>query len=519
LSRALEAVDQTKRLVRTLFASGGTLSQRAARGGFWAFFSYGGGRLLGVIRSIILARLLLPDDFGLMGLAEVATGFLAVMTEMGVAPTLIHKQDANGDVLHTAWIISVLRGILLCIITFLAASPTAAFFGTPALTPILQVMAFMFIASGLNNTGLILLKKELEFRTLAYFDLAVNASSLIVATIAAVILRNTWALVLGALSQALVILIGSYIIHPFRPRPKWHSGAAKDVLNFGKYIFGAGIVNYFLTQGDDALVGKILGTAQLGFYGMAYKLSNMPTTSITHVIGRVAFPAYAKLQNDIPALRQAYLRILKITSLLAVPMAGGLFALAPELVQLLYGQNWLPMIPSFMVLCAYGLERAVNASVGALFNAKGKPQIPFYLVIFKLILLALMIYPLTVRYGILGTSVASALVAVIISMNAMPLVARALECKISMVLRPLVGPFAATGMMVSSLLLLKLSGWFNPNFFSLMTLVIVGVLVYALSLYMIDRPSIQEIKQLITLQLKPTEVPVQQTSKASDCIE
>lgn len=508
-------IAQIKKLARNLNSSDGTLSQRAVRGGFWVFSSYGGGKLLGFIRSVILARLLLPSDFGLMGLAAVATGFLTVITEVGTGQALIHKQDDSDDMLNTAWTLTLLRSTTLCALTFLTAGPVAALFETPALAPILRVMSFLFVISGLENIGLILLKKELDFRTLAYFDFASNVLSLVAVIIAALILRNAWALVLGSLFQALIALVGSYVIHPFRPRLTWRPQTVRVLLNYGKYIFGGGIVRYFLTQGDDALVGKVLGTAQLGFYGMAYNVSNMPATSITHIIARVAFPAYAKLQNDIPSLRHAYLRMLKFIGLLAVPVSGGLLAVAPELVHVLYGEKWLPMIPSFMILCIYGLERAINASVGPLFQATGRPQVVFYLNLFKLILLALIIYPFTIRYGIMGTSIASTLVAIIISMNATFSVAKTLQCSISSVLKPLFGPFAATGIMISSLFLVKLSGRFGANLFSLMALVIIGVLVYILSLYALDRSTVYEIKELIRLQFKSTEAPVQQISEAS----
>jgi len=510
-----ESIALTKKLISYLQANDGTLRQRVIRGGFWVFISYGGDKFLNVVRSVILARLLSPDDFGLIGLAAVATGFMAVMTEVGIGQAVIHRQETTDDVLSTAWTISLLRSALLSAATFLAAGPVAVWFETPTLAPIMRVMALTFIIGGFGNIGVIVLKKELDFRTLAYFSFIATILNLVIVIIAAIIFRNAWALVLGSLSQELIMLIGSYIIHPFRPRPRWRSHIAKDLLGYGKYIFSGGIVNYFLTQGDDALVGKILGIYQLGFYRMAYNVSNMPATSITHVIGRVALPAYAKLQDNIPALQQAYLRTLKITSLLAVPVSGGLFVLAPDVVLVFYGEKWLPMVPSFMVLCIYGLERAVNASVGPLFQAKGKPQIVFYLTLIKLILLALLIYPLTIRYGILGASVASSLVAILISMNAMPLVAKTLKCTVSILLKTIAGSFAATGLMVAILFLLKSFGWFKPNIPSLMALVIIGVLSYIIGLYIFDRAAIREIKQLITLQFQTTKVSVQQVGEAN----
>jgi O-antigen/teichoic acid export membrane protein len=189
-------------------------------------------------------------------------------------------------------------------------------------------------------------------------------------------------------------------------------------------------------------------------------------------------------------------------------MAGGMMVLAPEIVRVVFGEPWIPMTSSFIVLGVYGLERAVNSSIAPLLKAKGKPNILFYLTLLKLILLAAIIYPLTIRYGILGTSIASSIVAVVISLNALRPVARALSCPITKVVQPLAGPFMATSIMASILLSLKFLGWNGNNLLGLLGLVVVGLFVYLLSLYFIDRMTMVEIRQVILMQLKMTEAKV-----------
>ncbi len=225
---------------------------------------------------------------------------------------------------------------------------------------------------------------------------------------------------------------------------------------------------------------------------MAYGLSNMPATSITHVIGQVALPAYSKKKDDIAGLRAAFFQIVKLTSMLAIPLAGGLLVLANEIILVLYGAKWLPIVPSFMVLTIYGLERGINASVGPLFNATGQPKILLRLTLIKLGLLAVIIYPLTIWYGFLGTSIASTLVAVLVSLNVLRPVANTLHTRRREYLKLLVGPFAATGVMVSVLALAKLAlykilNWQAINLYSLSLLVFGGIMVFIVSLYLLDR--------------------------------
>jgi O-antigen/teichoic acid export membrane protein len=489
------------KLLGGLFADGGTLRQRTLRGGIWVFASHGGARLLGIVQSVILARLLLPADFGLMSLAFVSTGLLDVLTEIGIAPALIHRQDCSGEMLDTAWLLAVLRGAVLCLVTVALAEPLAIFFGNGQLVPILQAIGLIYIISSVNSAGVILLQRDLEFRRLAYFRLASSAASLAGSVLAALVLKSVWALVVGAFVQAFVVLVGSYLIHPYRPRFRWDPAAARVILSYGKYILGGAIVSYLLTQGDNAVVGKFLGATALGYYNMAYNLSNLPATSITFVIGQVAFPAYAKLQNDTAALKEAYFKILKLTCLLALPMAAGLFAIGQELVLVLYGEKWLPMVPPFLVLCVYGLERAVNASIAPIFNAQGKPRVPFYLTLVKLAILAVVIYPLTTQYGILGTSVAQAIAAVAIALNALPVVARTLQCPVAALLRLLAGPFAAAGLMVMVLVGGKALLGLAPSILSLLAMVLVGAMTYFFGLWLFDRGALRQLTALVAVQL------------------
>lgn len=492
--------EQIPRTVQSLFTTGGTLGQRVARGGGWAFFSFGSLQVLGLIRSIILARLLAPSDFGLMSLVWMAIAALGVFAEMGLGPALIQREDVSRDVLNTAWVIQILRGTVLCAVALVASPYIAAFFQAPLLEPILKVIAFTMLIAGFNSVGLILLQKDLDFRRLAYFKLITVTSSVVVTVMAAFILRSVWALVIGELAQAIVWLIASFIVCPFRPKIYLDRRLAGELLGYGKHILGAGVVNYLLTQGDDALVGKVLGTAPLGFYGLAYRLSNMPATGITHIISQVTFPAYSEIQDDPEALKRAYLKTLKFTAMLSVPLAGGLFALAPEIVSVFYGEKWLPMVPSLMVLCLFGLERSIGATVGPLFLGIGKPQLVLYVTLVKLCVMALVIYPLTLHYGIFGTSLAVTLSAVAVQMVVMPTAAKLIQCRLSTLLRTLLHPFCGAGIMIAMLFSLKAILALPVSLYSLLSLTFIGSLTYFCYIWMADRDWIREATSVVTLR-------------------
>jgi lipopolysaccharide exporter len=488
--------------LKNLIDNTGSLSQRAIRSGVWIYLSFGVEKLFGFLSSIILARLLLPADFGVAGMAIVATGLIAVFTEVGIQQAVIYKQDDSQSFLNTAWWLSCLRGLMMFMVTLLTAGWAAYFFKTPAVKPVIIIMGFIYILNGMNSVGLIILQRDLEFKKFSILKILSGVTGVLVGIITALLIRNYWAIIYSSLAQAVVTLIGSFLIHPFRPGRQISRPSLRFMFGYGKFLFGGSIINYLLTQGDDALVGRMLGSGNLGYYQMAYSLSNMPVSSITHVIWQVAMPVYTKKKDDIAGLREVFFQFVKITSVLAIPLAGGMLVLAQNIISVIYGEKWLPIVPSFMVLIFYGLERALNASTAPLFNAIGQPKIPFQLTAIKLILLAIIIYPLTIKYGYFGTSVASSFVSLVIFLNVLRPISRALETKGREYLKLFVTPLFATGIMISVLAILKylqssILNWHINDFFLLFLLIIIGVLVYFTCFYWLDRQTVHRLLNII----------------------
>ncbi len=165
-------------------------------------------------------------------------------------------------------------------------------------------------------------------------------------------------------------------------------------------------IGFLVVQGDDIFVGKMLGVTALGFYQMAYLISNLPATEITHVISQVTFPAYSKMQYDLQRLRAAYLDTLQLTAFVSIPIAGGIFILAPEFTEIFLGAKWMPMVPAMQVLVLAGLVRSIQATTGPIFLAVNRPEIEPRWQTVRLLVLIILIYPLSINWGILGTSIA-----------------------------------------------------------------------------------------------------------------
>jgi O-antigen/teichoic acid export membrane protein len=197
----------------------------------------------------------------------------------------------------------------------------------------------------------------------------------------------------------------SYILHSYRPRIRLDKGEFKELFGFGRWVLGSSILIFLLTQGDDIFVGKMLGVTALGFYQMAYLISNLPATEITHVISQVTFPAYSKMQDDIPQLREAYLRVLQVTAFLSFPIAGLIFVLAPDFTKIFLGEKWMPMVPALQIFCILGAIRSIVATMGPVFYSTKKPKIGTQLSLMQLAIMVSLIYPLTMKWGIAGAAI------------------------------------------------------------------------------------------------------------------
>ena len=382
------------------------LRSRVVRGGIWVFALRITDRLFQLIRIIILARILAPADFGLFGIALLAMSALETLSQTGCGAALIQKKEDTKPYLDTAWTVQALRGIVLALIAFVIAPYVAAFFDAPEAKPVLQVVGLSMLFQGCTNIGVLYFQKELEFQKQFVYMFSGTLADISVAITAAFLLRNVWALAIGLLAGNFIRMVVSYFIHPYRPRLGFNPQQFKELFGFGKWIFASTILLFLLSQGDHVLVGKVLGLTALGFYQLAYRLSNMPATEITSVISLVTFPAYSKLQDNLPRLGNAYLKILQLAAFLSIPLAAGIFILAPEFTRIFLGEKWMSMVPAMQALCIFGVIRSVNGTMGSFFQGIGKPYVNTVASSIQLVLLAIIILPLAMRWYILGVAIA-----------------------------------------------------------------------------------------------------------------
>ena len=404
-------------------------------------------RVFGIVKIVVIARLLSPEQFGLFGVGVLAVTICETFTQSGFEGALIQKKEDVKDYLDTAWTIQIFRGMALFFLLFLLSPVVASFFKAPEVSLLVRVIAVSQLLIGFRNIGVIYFAKELDFGRQFVFQFVPSCVDLVVSMVLLLTLKNVWALVIGLLVKHALTTAWSFVIHDYRPRLKLDWSKAGDLFRFGKWALGSGVLYFLLTQGDDVLVGKVLGASVLGLYLMAYKISNIPTTEITNVISYVTFPAFSKLQHDPVKLRNAYLQVLKVILFTTFPLALLLFLLAENFTVLVLGQQWRSMVPAMRILCAVGLIGSFGATIRPLFYGVGKPGIHTKLSFFQLVVLGCIIYPLTRHMGLVGAAFSVLLAMTLTQLAASVIVVRQLEVEYSDLIRLFVFPSAGAAVM------------------------------------------------------------------------
>jgi lipopolysaccharide exporter len=400
--------DTIKETVQFLNRTDGTLGRKTVRSAVWVAVSNAGLALVSIIRTVILARLLVPEVFGLFSICLLVQRGVEIFTETGLGAALVHRQDRVIEARHTVFTMMVIRGFVVSAIVIILAPFVAAYYEQPVLGPCIQVIAAGFILVGFTNTNTELHRRELNFKSLTYLAQATAVVSLIVTVALAYFIRSIWALVIGQFLTVLAGVILSYLMIEGRPKFHWDRGLARELLSYGKFITGVAIFGFIAQEIDNAVVGKMLGMESLGFYVIAYKLASLPATHFSRVTARMMFPVCSKLQNDLPAMRNMFFKVVEFVGHLAIPVAVGMALMAPEIIQTLYGERWLAAVPALRVLCIYGGVMALG-SWGFVFNALGKPHINFYLNVGRAVGISALIYPLTKQFGLTGAAWAVAI--------------------------------------------------------------------------------------------------------------
>lgn len=368
----------------------------------WMTALRAGTRGLAVVKIAILARILLPSQFGNYGIALLVLGFLEVLTETGINVFLIQEKDETKAYLDSAWVVSIIRGILISLVILASIPAVIFFFHTPQIRLLLYLVAGVAFVRGFINPMEVTFQKTLQFRKeflfqgLLYFVDALVAVSVGFAT------RSEAAMIIASLASATLEVVLSFIIFKDRPRLAFDKEKFFKVVNRGKWITGAGVFSYAFQNIDNVVVGKFLGTTSLGFYQQAYSISTLPVSEVGQIFNKVTFPVYVRLSEEKVRLKNAFVKTAGVIFLLVLIFGLIIFLFSKPLILIFLGSKWLAIEPVLKVLAIFGILKSLLNFSYSVFLALKMQKIVMLSEFFGILGMGVAIYPMVMRFGILG---------------------------------------------------------------------------------------------------------------------
>jgi lipopolysaccharide exporter len=330
-------------------------------------------RLIGLVSTLILARLLTPEDFGIIAMASLAVALADVLLDFGVNVALIQNRDATQAHYDTAWTLRLLQTSAATMILVLSAPLAAAYFQDARVQTVLQVLPFSLMLAGFENIGIVTFQKHMRFGAEFRFLFLRRMAGFLTTILLAWLLRSYWALVIGTLVGRTVGVGLSYWLHPMRPRFSFEK--FREIFSVSQWMLVRSIGIYLHQNLHKILVGRWTQATTMGAYSLADQISGMPSGELLAPLNRVLFPAFAAAKDDLPQLRRIFLLAQSVQTLVAIPAAAGLALIAYDIVLLLLGEKWLIAVPFIEILALVNIVQALTTSGGYVLIVLGKIRI------------------------------------------------------------------------------------------------------------------------------------------------
>lgn len=406
---------------------------------------------VGLISTLILARLLTPADFGLVAMATAVVALTELMGAFGFDTALIQRQDAKRAHYDTAWTFNVIFGMAVALTLLVLAEPASEFYREPRLGGILPVLAVGALIAGFDNIGTVAFRKELNFRSEFRLLFLKRIASFIVTIGLATAFRSYWALVAGIVTGKLVGVLISYMLHPYRPR--FDLSARQDLMHFSKWLFFTNLIQLLHGRSTDFILGRTIGSHGLGIYNVAAEIAALPATELIAPLNRAVYPAYTRLATHLEDLKRRFQEVFGLIALIAIPVSLGIVCVAEPAVRLVLGPQWMEAVPLIRIIALSGLVSALQSNMYLVILALGKPKINTLLGSVLLVITLPTIVMASLHYGIVGAAWAHFAVSALFGFTGISLVfSRLTQVKVRSLLNKLVRPTLAATVMASTLL-------------------------------------------------------------------
>ncbi len=359
-----------------------SIERTAAKGGIWLAGFRSLAQFFSWAATIIVARILAPGDYGLMGLATILTGYMVLFSELGLGASIVQREKVEAEELSSLFWFLICWGFILSVICFVLAYPTQLIFNEPRILKVTRAVSVLFLIGSFSIVPLNIMQRDLRFKVIGFIETV----SVLVACVAMLLIAThgggVWTLILGGIAREFVRAVLTLKLSHWKPQFHFDFDKIKPYIKFGLNIAGAGSLNYICIRSDSFFGGKALGANIYGFYAMALQLSDIPSDKVVSLINSISFPVFSRYQKKHDEFKRFYLRLVNMIASITFPTFMGGYFVADELIRLVLGPKWEPMIVPFKLLCLAQLVSCINTSTGLANNAQGRPNWNLYSGIF-----------------------------------------------------------------------------------------------------------------------------------------
>ena len=452
-----------------------------------------------LVSSVIVARLVMPEAYGLMGMALVAIGFLSVLQNLGFAPAVIRRTSVSQGFLSTLFLAN-LAFSTLSVVTLLALAPLfASVYGDARVSPVMSLLGLVLLIYALGMIPGALLTRRMYFSRLAAVEIGATLIRCMIAICLAYAGWEVWALVSSSVVGAGFHTLGVWLAARWRPRLWFRWVHLREVVGFAAGVTGTRIVNYGSRSMADFLVGALLGAHALGIYSVAARFMLLPREAIGDVVMQVFYPVFSRIQQEDQTLARTIVRVCGAIALVAFPCVFGLVAVAPLLVEEILGTKWTSAIPVMYALAPVGAIYAILVPASHIYLVKGRTDIMFAWELVRALLVMGCII-LSVRWGILGVAVGFAVANGLLALPNLWVPMRLVKgLSVLRLLREIFPYAVCAALMCVCVIWLRMTLKDN-GFGAKETLAIcvgAGIIVYAFLVCVLDLPAVSSVKKLL----------------------
>jgi O-antigen/teichoic acid export membrane protein len=473
-----------------------TLREQAIGAVGWSAAAQVARQAIGLVTSFVLARLLAPEEFGLIGMAGAITAFATLFADLGTGAAVVRERELGAAQRSSFFWLNSLLGLALAALLVTAAPVAARFYAEPRVLWVLPALALPFVISGVAVIPQALMQRELRLVELARLEIVAAALAAIAGIAAALLGAGVWSLVLQSIVLAVVTTLLVWRQCHWRPQLLLQWAAVRPSMGFSLNLVGQRVVDYLHLNGDYLLIGHFLGATALGIYYLGYRLTAFVAQNVSAVLSRVLLAVFSRAQDDDEGLRRAYLESATAIALVTSPLLVGMMVVAGPAIRVLLGTKWESLVPVVTLLAPVGLSKALGSTVGVIYLAKGRSDLMFRwnLVVTAVVLTAFVV---GLRWGVVGVAAAYA--------ATLPLAVPSLTipfCLIGLTLSSFWGairrPLVSSGLMAAVVLATRAAfdGRASDATILMLTCAL-GATTYALATWMLNRDAAVRLWSLV----------------------